>query len=268
MATTNLDAQNFFSTTLSAGISDTDTVIPLNSVPTPTEGYLTLESANNSKREIIYYTSKGASSVTVPASGGRGVGGTSAQAHSSGATVEMNMTADYFQALKDGTALDDNSITTAKIANSAVTASKIPDGELLPGKLTAKTYTTFLSANGLDGTSFVTRATVTIPAADLPGTGNYRVAFFIKKGATWAGQTGVSDSILAYRIDGGSDIVDGIHTSISGTHHHNISTMRVVTLSANTQHTIDLRTRQSIASPQHTVVDYLTGITAVILGKA
>jgi hypothetical protein len=111
MATTNLDAQNFFQATLSAGISDTDTVIPLTSVPTPSEGYLTLESSNTTKREIIYYTSKGASSVTVPVSGGRGVGGTSAQAHSSGATVEMNMTADYFQALKDGTAIGDTNLT-------------------------------------------------------------------------------------------------------------------------------------------------------------
>ena len=108
MATKSLGLQDFFSTTITADITDSETVIPLASVPTASEGYLVLESDNASKREVIYYTSKGASSVTCPsAAAGRGVGGTTAQAHSSGATVKMNMTAEYWNALQNMTSTSD-----------------------------------------------------------------------------------------------------------------------------------------------------------------
>jgi hypothetical protein len=105
MATKDLGAQNFFSTTLSAAIDASDTTIYLDSVPTPTEGYLVISSASASKREVIYYTSKGANFVTCPATGGRGVGNTTAQSHDQGETVEMNMVAQYFEALQDGSGL-------------------------------------------------------------------------------------------------------------------------------------------------------------------
>ncbi len=103
--TSNLTAQDFFSTTLSAGISDTDTVIPLNAVPNGTEGFLVIDQDNSSK-EIIFYSSKGASSVTCPAaSTGRGQGGTTAVSHSSGATVKLNVVSQYWLALRNAAAL-------------------------------------------------------------------------------------------------------------------------------------------------------------------
>lgn len=77
----------------------------LNSVPTPSEGYLVIEPDSAANREIIYYTSKGANYVTCPSvAAGRGVGGTSAAAHSSGVAVQMNVVAEHFEALQDGTA--------------------------------------------------------------------------------------------------------------------------------------------------------------------
>lgn len=118
MATKSLSADNFFSTTLSGAITASDTVIPLSAVPSSSEGYLVINSESATKREIIYYTSKGASSVTCPsAAAGRGVGGTTAQSHDSGEPVEMNMTAEHFKALQDGTALADASIVPAKLSN-------------------------------------------------------------------------------------------------------------------------------------------------------
>lgn len=103
MSSNNLDFQNFFSTTLSGTITASDTVIYLNSLPTPSEGYLVIESDSDTNREIIYYTSKGVNFVTCPSvADGRGVGGTTAASHSSGATVQMNVTAEDLRGIQDG----------------------------------------------------------------------------------------------------------------------------------------------------------------------
>lgn len=98
MATPSLGFDNFFSTTLSAGVSSTDTTIPVNSVPTASEGYLVLEPDSASAREIIYYTSKTGSAVVCPSvSLGRGQGGTSATSHAINATVKGNVVAEHFE---------------------------------------------------------------------------------------------------------------------------------------------------------------------------
>ena len=105
MATPNLGFQNFFTTTLASGITASDTTIYLNSLPTPSEGYLVIEPDSATNKEIIYYTSKGANFVTLPSvAAGRGVGGTTAVSHSSGVTAQMNVVAEHFEALQDGTA--------------------------------------------------------------------------------------------------------------------------------------------------------------------
>jgi hypothetical protein len=105
MATPNLSFQNFFTTTLASGITASDTTIYLNSLPTGSEGYLVIEPDSSTNKEIIYYTSKGANFVTLPSvAAGRGVGGTTAVSHSSGVTVQMNVVAEHFEALQDGTA--------------------------------------------------------------------------------------------------------------------------------------------------------------------
>lgn len=105
MATPNLSFQNFFTTTLASGITASDTTIYLNSLPTGSEGYLVIEPDSATNKEIIYFTSKGANFVTLPSvAAGRGVGGTSAVSHSSGVTVQMNVVAEHFKALQDGTA--------------------------------------------------------------------------------------------------------------------------------------------------------------------
>lgn len=105
MALPALGFDNFYSSTLSGAISASDTVIPVNTVPTASVGYLVIDQDNASK-EIIYYTSKGASSVTCPsAAAGRGVGGTTAVSHSSGATIKSNVVAEHFEALQDASAL-------------------------------------------------------------------------------------------------------------------------------------------------------------------
>lgn len=115
-ATTNLTAQDYFSTTLSAGITSSTTTIPLNSVPSGTEGFLVIDPDNSSK-EIIFYNAKGSSDVTVPTTGDRGRGGTSAVAHSSGATVKMMVNSDYVKEIQNGHAISALSTSTTAISN-------------------------------------------------------------------------------------------------------------------------------------------------------
>ena len=94
-----LTQQDFFKTSLSSGIELDTTTIPVNVTPAKTEGYLVLEQDDQDKREVIYYTSVGSGTVLCPASGGRGLDGTTAQSHDSGAEVVMDDVAEYFNPL-------------------------------------------------------------------------------------------------------------------------------------------------------------------------
>lgn len=119
MATPNLGFQNWYSSTLSSGITASDTTIYLNSLPTPSEGYLVIEPDSTTNREIIYYTSKGANFVTLPSVGaGRGAGGTTAVSHSSGVTVQMNVVAEHLESLQDGTAFAADTFNPSQVVGS------------------------------------------------------------------------------------------------------------------------------------------------------
>lgn len=117
MATTALGIDNFFTTTLTSGITSTDTTIPLNALPSVSEGYIVIEPDSSSNREIIYFTSKTGSAVVCPSVGaGRGQGGTTGVSHSVNSSVKMNVVAEYWEALKDGTAITDDVIIARHIA--------------------------------------------------------------------------------------------------------------------------------------------------------
>jgi hypothetical protein len=94
--------QSFYQAQLTAGISDTDTDIPLDVVPTVDEGFLVIESTVPSKREIIYFTSKTSNSVVCPsgAGNGRGYDGTTAVSHLQGAAVIMAPVGAMFSELR------------------------------------------------------------------------------------------------------------------------------------------------------------------------
>lgn len=116
MATSALAVQNWFETTLSSSINASDTTISLNAVPTGTEGYLVIEPDSATNREVIYYTSKTSSTVLLPSALlGRGLDNTTAQSHSSGATVRMEITSGHFNALFDMTGVDDDAVLARHI---------------------------------------------------------------------------------------------------------------------------------------------------------
>lgn len=98
---TNFGYQNFFSTTLTGDITAGTLTIGLATVPTPTSGVLIIEPDSTSSREVIVYTSKGASTITCP-SDGRGYSGTTAAPHLTGSTVIMAPVDKWFTSLASG----------------------------------------------------------------------------------------------------------------------------------------------------------------------
>lgn len=98
---TNFGYQNFFSTTLTADITSGSLTLNLAAVPTPSSGILVIEPDSSTAREVVLYTSKGASTVTIP-SDGRGYSGSTAAAHLSGSAVVMAPVDKWFTALASG----------------------------------------------------------------------------------------------------------------------------------------------------------------------
>ena len=106
MATPALGFDNFYSGTLTGAISASSTTIGVTPTPTAQEGYMTIEADSSTNREIVYYTSVSGGNIVLPSVGaGRGVGGTTAVAHSSGVAIKMNTVAEMFEALQDFTAM-------------------------------------------------------------------------------------------------------------------------------------------------------------------
>lgn len=98
---TNFGYQNFYSTTLTGDITSGTLTIGLATVPTPSSGILVIEPDSTTAREVIVYTSKGASTITCP-SDGRGYSGTTAASHLSGSSVIMAPVDKWFTALASG----------------------------------------------------------------------------------------------------------------------------------------------------------------------
>lgn len=116
--TSALGWDNKFTTTLSSGITATDTTIPLNNLPNASQGFLVIEPDSSSAWEEIFYTSKTGSAVICPSvANGRGAGGSTAASHSQGATVRMDSTAEMFEALQDGTALAPGAVGAQNLSN-------------------------------------------------------------------------------------------------------------------------------------------------------
>lgn len=128
--TSALGFQDFFTTTLDGSITASDTTISLANAPTPTMGYLVIEPDSSTNREIIMYTSVSGNDVICGSVDDRGIGGTTAKTHSSGAIVKMNTVSDMFEALQSGRGL------AADFA--------IPSGSVDPEDLVASTGTSWV----------------------------------------------------------------------------------------------------------------------------
>jgi len=210
--------QNFYSTTLTGDITSGTLTIGLATVPSPTSGILIIEPDSTSAREVILYTSKGASTITCP-SDGRGWSGSSASAHLTGSTVIMASVDEYFEGLADGT-LSTDPIRTAVISNHVVSGGIVAQSAGLVGtfsnivfylngqrysgsSIANKTYTaskdTYVDVTAASGgTVSVTYSEVANGAASPSLAANYvRIAKVITSGAaiTSVVQSGYNDSL-------------------------------------------------------------------------
>lgn len=90
--------QNFYATKLQNAVGSSDTTITVQTPPTAASGRLVLEPRNAQTREIVSYTGVSGNDLTGVT---RGLYGTSAQPHSSGALLEMNLLAQDIQDVYD-----------------------------------------------------------------------------------------------------------------------------------------------------------------------
>jgi hypothetical protein len=101
VASSNLDFQNFFSAKLTSSLTASDTDIPMDTIPSISEGVLVIDWDVAASREVIFFNSKTASKVVCPSvANGRGFDGSTATTHASGANVIMAPVADYFRYIK------------------------------------------------------------------------------------------------------------------------------------------------------------------------
>lgn len=99
LLTSNWRPQNFFDTTLSQDMTDSSLEAFLTTVPAYDEGTLVIDPESPTNREIIYYTSKTALKVNIPANG-RGYDDTTAVVHTAGTRVIIAPIADWFNSLR------------------------------------------------------------------------------------------------------------------------------------------------------------------------
>lgn len=215
---TIFDYQNFYSAVLQSDITSGSLTLSLDTVPSVSSGILVIEPDSATNREVIFYTSKGASTITCP-SDGRGWGGTTAVAHLTGSTVIMADVKSFFQGLADGT-LSKDPLRTALLTNFVVSGGVVAQSAGLVGtfsdiifylagrrysgtSIANKTYTaskdTYVDITGnSDGSVSVTYTEVANNAAAPALTTNYlRIAKVVTNGSaiTSATQNPNSDGI-------------------------------------------------------------------------
>ena len=97
--------QNFYKATITRNWSATTGDFNVSVKPTTSSGWLVVSPNNTTLREIIYFTATSTNGfgdfVTVSNIAHRGIGGTSAQTHSIGEAINMNITAEHWAEMQD-----------------------------------------------------------------------------------------------------------------------------------------------------------------------
>jgi hypothetical protein len=213
-----IDYQSFYQAQLTSGISDTATNIPLDNVPIPSEGFLVIEPNVPGSREIIYFTSKDGTSVTVPSGVGlgRGFDGTTAVPHLQNADVIMAPIGMMFKEFGEITA-DSFIVRGSSTANNGWTV-----GLPAPNTVTANGNRSYdLVFNGTDLTDTVSegmrlRTTRTVSAPTQCASLNGSTQYFNRTSpsgmtftddfvvSAWVKLSSYSSSVIASRYNGTS----------------------------------------------------------------
>lgn len=92
--------ENFYKQTITKNWTATTGDFNVSIAPVPTSGWLVISPNNSTLREIVYYSAVGSNAygafITISNIGDRGLGGTTAQTHTIGETVRMNLTAQHW----------------------------------------------------------------------------------------------------------------------------------------------------------------------------
>lgn len=131
--------------TLASGITNSATTITLatgTGTRFPAAGgsdyfYATLIDTSNNL-EIVKVTARSTDTLTVV----RAQDGTSARAYATGDRIELRVVAALLADIRDSITPADNTVSTAKIVNSAVTTAKIADANVTTDKIAAGAVTT------------------------------------------------------------------------------------------------------------------------------
>lgn len=150
---TTFGYQNFYSTTLTGDITSGTLTIGLATVPSPSSGILVIEPNSTSAREVVFYTSKGASTITCP-SDGRGWSGSTASAHLTGSTVVMVSVDEYFEGLADGT-LSTDPLRTIICPNHVVSGGVVAQSAGLVGTFSNIVF--YINGQRYSGTSIANK---------------------------------------------------------------------------------------------------------------
>lgn len=148
--------QNEFIAHLTADITSSSTDIFLDNIPTGTEGALVIDPDTPGSYEVIFFTSKTGTKVTVPSvANGRGYDNSTASAHLSGTKVIMAPIADDF-----------NYMRTLSAANATYLAAGGGYDFVASGAvITADAAGSTLLATMTSGTCYIGGSPVTIPAS-------------------------------------------------------------------------------------------------------
>lgn len=168
----SLTLQNFYKTTITRNWSATTGDFNVSVAPTVSPGYIVVSPNNTTLREIVYYTATGSNSygdfITVASVGDRGIGGTTAQTHTIGETVRMNITAEHWQGMQD----DIDSIVAAGLPAGSLGDVMYHDGanwtsEPIEDLISEKTATITMSAADIIAMYVTPKELVAAPGSGL-----------------------------------------------------------------------------------------------------
>jgi hypothetical protein len=211
--------QNFYKATVTRNWTATTGDFNVSTAPTTSSGWLVISPNNATLREIVYFTATGTNSygdfVTISDLAHRGIGGTTAQTHTIGEYVRMNITAEHWAEMQD----DIDSIVAAGASNASTTTRGIVEeatqAEIATGTTTggsgAKLFIpvdqscqTFSKTVTLSSSDIQTMYTTPVQLIAAPGSSKVisldDVVFYLSYGtATYAGGGTVE---LNYDTDG------------------------------------------------------------------
>lgn len=208
--------ENFYRQTITRAVTLVGaTNIYVSAHPTPSEGFIAISPASTTLREIVYYTVKGTDGngtyLTVTLAN-RGLGGTTAQTHTIGEPVRMNVSAETIQEISDAV----DQIVAAGAQNASTTTKGLVE-EGTDAQIAADTDTGETGARlFVPPSKLSTRITAKIAA-----TTNPIVRTYLNAGspATWTKPAGLKYVIVEVQAGGGAGgdaNASGLNTVSSG----------------------------------------------------